>query len=272
MNKLRSVLTLVLVAAITGCQKTENVDPVATACTPQSHLQLKNAEDDWRAAANPENPFDEIGLGHNRCLSSILATVPVEGLSDASRVYDAGFEYGASRYDRSQLDRFAEVFTRDQVASVYETLRSGIPEQAYVLELSGVQGDARDYLGRLLAQVYTNDAAELSYDDLKRVIMRWEAGIASERFGDQDRMALYAFGSTLRYSLLAWQGVELPADGQGHVELRNFWHHLFHWVATAVFDAAGAIAGTAIGGPVGGVVGGAALSGGTYAIANSIWP
>jgi len=47
---------------------------------------------------------------------------------------------------------------------------------------------------------------------------------------------------------------------------------LFHWVATAVFDAAGAIAGTAIGGPVGGVVGGAALSGGTYAIANSIWP
>lgn len=255
MKTLKVGLTLALVAAITGCDKSEKAEPSAPAATHQAHLRIADGSNDWREAANPDNPNDQVGLEHNRCLASIVDQVTYEGLRDPQQVYEAAFHYGAGHYDAAQVDAWRAGFSPDQLSAIYAKLENGIPDEEYVLGLSGLDGNARDYLRGLLDQVYTPDACQLSNDELKEMVMHWEAGIRSADVDEHDRSILYAVGSSYRYSMYAWTDAQFPADGDGHVELRRL--RLFGIIATFVFDSVGSAVGP---------IGTAAMSAGCMAI------
>lgn len=257
MSKFKFGLTLVLAAAITGCDKSEKIASADLPHAQQGHLRIADGGDNWQAAANPDNPFDRIGLEHNQCLSYILDQVPYQDLGDADQVYATGFRYGAEHYEADQVEAWRAGFSADQLAGIYAKISDGIPDKEYLLGLTRLEGSARDYVGGLLDQLYTPDAELLSLDAMKQIVVRWEAGIHAGGFDERDSSVLYALGSTLRYSMYAWTGAEFPDDGSGHVHMQRFHLRLFGTIATFFFDAVGSAVGP---------IGTAAMSAGCAAI------
>jgi hypothetical protein len=115
----------------------------------------------------------------------------------------------------------------------------GLPPLSYVLGLTGLTTEGKGYLETLLDDFYPE--SDMSYDEIKGLIVSWEANIESQSLSNSEKSKLYNIGSVLRYSLLAWNEAEMPLSTNGHVQLKTT--GLFRWIAAAAFDAGGMIAG-----------------------------
>jgi hypothetical protein len=229
-----------------------------------THLRMASRTDNWQAAANPENPLDNVGLLHNQVLSNILNDVEYGNLSNAEAVYGSETVYADRNFGSDAVSRFQAVFPQDRLANFCSSLGSDRPSVDFMVDLTGLSSSGKDYLRPLIEDLYGHPS-NTDYDFLKNKIMVWESQIASQNFSDEDANGLYAFGSTLRYSLLAWQAAEFPDTNAGHVQMRL---RLFGWIATAIFDGVGGALGTIGGGPIVGALAGGGMSAGCAFICN----
>jgi|GEM_PF-3412576 len=270
MKKLSLMALAIIVVSVFfySCKKTEVNEPTGEAPIEEGHRQLKvkGAESLWRDAANPENPMDEMGLHHNQCLKFITDNLPYDKLTDAKAVYEASFKYGEVTFGADEMRVVSGVFKIDELGSFYETIRQDIPSLDAVMEMTKTTGQSREYLKTLLVGIYDPKITDFEFERAKRDIIEWESGISGLSISDKEKSSLYGFGSTLRYSLLAWSTAEFPEKGDEHVIIEGrFRLRLFGWIATAVFDAVGFIGGS-VATPVTGVIVGAAMSAGAAGV------
>ena len=268
------MLASTVIAFLVSCSKTEtnpasNPGSSTDPSSGRSFIELRGAADKWQAASNRLNPVDSIGLQHNLSLSYILQKTTYEKLNNADSVYAQSFAYGNQRFGAA-ANAFKPLFTVTQLSAFYRGAEAAVPTTSSLLDMTGLTGVSRDYLGRIITYLYNQNTAGLPVETIKQQIVSWEAGIASLNITSRERIALYAFGSTARYSLYAWVDAVYPGNPGGHITLQRL--GLFGWIATVTCDAVGGTLGAIAGGPVGGVIAGAAFSGGVALISRyNVW-
>lgn len=268
--KLALLLAATLSVSVFSCKKSADLEAPGAATetvtgTSGRPVQLNGWQNAWEDAANAENPYDQMGLQHNQCLKFILDNQPFRNLSDAQSVYASAFKYGELTYGTDEMKLVAAAFKVDELKNFYANIAGGVPSLDEVMAMTKTSGDASDYLRSLVEKIYDPKIEDADFSSLKRDIIEWESRIGSLSVSEGEKRSLYGFGSTLRYSLLAWSNAKFPDSGDGHVVLGRI--RLFGWIATAIFDAVGFVAGS-VATPATGVIVGAAFSGGAAFVAH----
>ncbi len=260
-----------VIAMLYSCSKSEtnqvdNANANAGLSTGKNYIELRGAATKWQAAANRLNPVDSIGLQHNLSLVYILQKTTYGQLRNADSVYIQSFGYGAQRFGAGPAAAFKPMFPVSRLTDLYRTLETGAPSATYLLDQTGLTGISRDYLNRIFTYLYNPNAADIPVETIRQQIVTWESGIGSLNITAKERTALYAFGSTARYSLYAWVDAMYPENEGDHVNLQRL--RLWGIIATVACDAIGGTLGAIAAGPVGAVIAGGSFSAGAAVISH----
>ena len=193
---------------------------------------------DCTAAANPQNPYDNIGVQHNSQLEVLMQTLNNNQLSDFNTVLNAELTNASSIYSPSEIQNFRNSNIPSQIEAYISTLNTRNAPTA--LELIGNTGLSRGVttsLNSIVTEIYNTDPNNFDYNSAKLSIMNWEKTIGDGKYSESEKKSLYAFGSTLRYSLLGWTNSTTSVAGRG------LWAKIKHALTTAVGDAIGALIG-----------------------------
>ncbi len=223
-------------------------------------------------AANSANPNDNIGVEHNDALYYLASNYTIPQLQNVNTLYNAGIQYMNNTYGPNSAPNFSTNFTTSTINNYLSVLSpSAPPANSFFTNSAPISSIGKAFLSQLLNQIYNQSAANSGYPNIKSKIVTWENQISALSVTNTEKFALYAYGSTLRYSLLAWS-TNNTFTSSINFNSQNKKLKWWQWLCVGLMDAGGAIAGATLGGGVGAVVGGAVMSGGTVAVFSTFEP
>lgn len=227
-----SACLLLAVTAFTACKKT----PVEQAKTKaQASLMAKDLDD----AANPNNPYDDVGYEHNEVLQGTRAI-----WTDQNRTLQSVYD-GVQQYIVQNVSNDVHPVDMQMMQNVYNEI--GNDEQsncANYIANAPISQQAKVYV-TTLESLISNPDQNFMYADVKNSIIAVEANIMQDQgLTEGDRQMLLTSASVLRHSILFWineSGNQNPA-GSNPCQLRvfmnfKFWlSHYRHWWFIIHFD------------------------------------
>lgn len=259
MKKVIITLSLAIlgIAAIESCDKKANsVEKTANEPTTKMSI-ISDKEFTWTNAANPDNPYDNIGYMHNKEVFYILGHIDNSNPTTTD-AYNAAINFSLKNFGEENTNTFKETYSVNDI----ETIANGNFND--IIESLNIASEPKYQLKLLIDDISdsTYKYAD-NYDSLKAKIVKWENGILESSYEKKDMLTLLGASSILRYSLLGWSDGSFASTGsEGAAALMKggFWKKVGAWLATAALDAVGGGMGAVAGGPVMAIVLGAATS------------
>lgn len=250
-------------AALSSCQKNNAETDVTPNFTPSSNQRVAPGVDD---AANPDNPYDEIGVIHNQMLSATQAVSWGGKDRSFARLYAATVDYTKRNLPGTPIpDQVSlEATTKEIIADA--------PGLTKTIANAKLSSEGKSYMTRLVATLgETNDSTD-TWDAYKKRVIALESDVLKNaRLPKEDAKYILEAASVGRHSVLFWTNQYYdgnPAGSnanearflKGNIAARGLWGWIkANWkqlVTVAVAD---------VGGAAGGVLGAAVASGGSAA-------
>lgn len=259
------LLTLTVTVLIsTGCKKQITESGTQSNVPVSGHVSLGSTTN-WADAANSNNPYDDVGLKHNLALKNITDNLTIDEMYTISDVYDEAVNYARTVYSDSDVDDVENTITANDISNVLGGFSDCCePTVQDLKDMIDMGSGPKAYIEGLIDELYTFGGSDPSFSSFMTTVTAWEDDIEAQGFTTAEEQALYMYGSTLRYSYNAWINADLPDFTSQNAQLKTT-GKLFRWIATALFDAGGAVIGSGLG-PAGAVIAGAACSGGAFAV------
>lgn len=228
-----------------------------------------NAQD-WSSAANSSNPYDYVGIEHNKAAKHIVENISYHNLPNAQINYTTTKAYVAANSDNNTIENFNTKTSITLLADILNNFGSSLPTSATYTPIldrnTNLSAAAKNYLNNLINQMLNPNNTALTYNFYKSMIISWEGGINSLNISQNDKKTLYMSASIIRYSLLLWKDLEYPDFGNERLQLIPFKIRLFGWIATALADGVVFAGASSILTPVGGACLAGAASAGVAAV------
>lgn len=212
---------------------------------------------DCSTAANSQNAYDAIGAQHNTTLEYLM-----NNLTEKQRLNIPSAINTSAEFVEKQFGLTIESGTDLESSTLgLENLYSKInnpegPSKEDFLDVINISKIAKNHLDIFLTDIYNSQ--DLDFQVFKAKAVKWESQIEMLNLSDNEKKALYSFGSTIRYSYLGWLNVN---KNKTELSGNKFRLRLFGWIVTAVADAVGAVIGALGSGGTAAVIIGAVGSG-----------
>ncbi|WP_162903031.1 hypothetical protein [Taibaiella koreensis] len=232
MKKDLIILALTSLILNVSCKKiNETQNPSKT--TQTNRTMALELEDD---AANPNNPYDEIGRIHNNGLLYVQKTNGINN-HNVGDIYAAAVEYATANG--------LSIPTEDDFNKNVTKISAGVDQ--YISNLS-ISGTAKNHISVILNTLSDDDD---SYAIRKSKVTEVETAVSASALTATEKEMVLKVASTARYSAVYWINIDTGFDPVNDTdpqpyrirlatdqEVRAAWR--------AIYDAAGAIFGNVI--------------------------
>ncbi len=174
---------------------------------------------EWMEAANPLNPYDEVGYWHNRIL---VDTESCRGVRQQAG--DVAVTHCIRQFVLTEL---GVDLSQQELLAVLESV---MPEYdnlfIQVVENSVLEEYVKHYLRRILETVRGYGGENNwwgSYDEFKQAIQQLETEVLHDPvLSDWERKAVLSVSSVARYSGLYWMNLEIEDNPAAFSKFKNF--------------------------------------------------
>ncbi|RYD99626.1 MAG: hypothetical protein EOP54_03440 [Sphingobacteriales bacterium] len=233
-------------------------------------ITLASNVQNWSAAANSSNPYDYVGLEHNKAAQHLVENLSYGNLPNPQVNYNTVKTYVAANFNSTTAANFNANTSAALLSNILSNFGSTLPtanNYAPVININtNLSAIAKGHITGLINQLLNPSNSALDYNFYKSMIMNWENNISSVNVSQDDKKSMYMFASVIRYSLLLWKDVEYPDSSNGQLQLMKFKIRLFGWIATAVVDGAVAVGAAGLVTPLGSAALAAGASGAVAAV------
>lgn len=241
MKKILIAASVALIA-MGGCKK----ETLSTGTTPTPPHSIKANQKVWQDdAANPDNPYDDVGYWHNIALEETRASWHTT-TATFTTAYDGISDYIAATGSPYTLP------SAPTLGTAANTILADTPNKyKTAIASSSLSAAAKTYENSLMDIIF--DTGYTSYADFKTACVDLEKNVLADKtLTAADKQAVLSSASIARHSMIYWQNEVAGENGSGGnpVLMRG----IFGWLWRIGYTVGGDAVGMGVGGPAGAAV------------------
>lgn len=191
----RSIL-FVVILFLTACSRSPE-DKQSLIFPQRNHLLTAKSPGVASDPSNPENPYDHVGITHNKIIWALLDQVHKTG--DTSRRFRRSFVITFGR-------KLHGIIADKAIESVEKKLSSCNYDLDTLLRTGNLTPDCRRdiiYLSDILQKIKTG----ATYESIRKEIIDLEARVANRPYPEQDKRVFFIAASVARHSAYIWNPI-----------------------------------------------------------------
>jgi hypothetical protein len=218
MKNLKSLLLLATVGLLpfASCKKTSQT---ATVSSTQKTLHLSDYVYSQDDAANPNNPYDNVGFQHNNILQATRSI-----WTNSSKTFNDVYT-GEATYYHNNVDATVVVPQESSMQALYNTLIADVTNwESNTIASSNLSATGKSYANQLFGCLANIDP-NAYYADFKNNVIAVEGQISqNQSLSSDEKQRLLTMASVLRHSTLYWlnESVGQNTDGSNPCGCRIF--------------------------------------------------
>lgn len=193
---MKTIFLFVAILFCFSCSKSLQQD-LALSSTAREKPQAINGQKASPDPSNPKNPYDHMGITHNKIIWALLRVV--HGTGDTSRQFRRSFVINYGK-------RLHGIDARNAIEKVEKKLRNCNYDLENLLKNENISSDCRqDIIG--LSTILKKLSTGYSYESVRDEIIDLEGKIASKPYSQKERMVFFIAASIARHSAYIWNPV-----------------------------------------------------------------
>lgn len=227
--------------ALSSCKKEADISNKPTA-SASIKTQQKVWQDD---AANPDNPYDDVGYWHNVALQDTRASWSTDA-STFTTMYN-----GIASYITTTGSSYTLPDIRTMTTNANAMLADTPTKYKNFIATTSLSSQAKTYENSLMDIMFNPNFA--SYADFKAACVQLESTVSADKtLSAADKQTVLSSASIARHSMIYWQNEAAGENGPGTnpVVMRSW----LGWIWRGAFTGGGDAAGFCAGGPAGAAV------------------